>query len=99
MCRALFYLCFLHGVNPLKYFYAPNSNPPLDKKHYLSPLSTFSGTEVPITRFTDIIYKTIQNFRFLKTYRTRYDVMILHLKRFSNMIKYITYTSYDAQAL
>ena len=39
----------------------------LIRKRYLLPFSTFSETEVTIPWFTNIIYKVIQNFRFLKT--------------------------------
>ena len=41
---------------------------------------------LPILWFTDIICKTIQNFRFLKTGLSRYYDMILHLKKFSKIL-------------
>ena len=59
---------------------------PLIRNIMCPHLPTLSGTEVPVPWFTDIIYKTIKNFRFLKTCLTRYDVMTLHLKTFSNIL-------------
>ena len=72
------YVSMYHGVRhgvSLHLFYPP---PP--------PLFTFSGTEVPVSWFTDIICKTIQKFRFIKICLTRYNVIILHLKTFSNIL-------------
>ena len=78
--------------NTWRQFHSPRSHPiqksPLITTIMIScfpPFSTFSGTEVPIPWFTEIIYKTIKNFRFLKTCLSRYDVMILHLKTCSNI--------------
>ena len=74
--------------SPYKYFYTPHSKVPhLNKKRHVSrPIHHFSGTEVPILWFADIIYKIIQNFRLLKTCLSHYNFMILHLKTFSNML-------------
>ena len=49
----------------VKYFYPSFKGPPL-VRNIMVPPSAFSGTEVYIPWFTDIIYQTIQNFRFLK---------------------------------
>ena len=64
----------IHGVllsvNPL---WNISSSPPIQRSpltrniHVSPPFSNFSGTKVPIPWFTDIIYKIIQNFTFLKT--------------------------------
>ena len=69
------------------------STPPIQRSHPLiknimcppPPFYTVSGTEVSIPWFTDVIHKTIQNFRFFKTCLSCFDVMILHLKTFSNI--------------
>ena len=92
---------------PLNISTSPILQFPLNKKHHMpTPIlppssSTYSGTEVLIPLFTDINYKIIKNFRFLKTCLSRYDAMILHLKTFSNIliIQYIAYTSHYTQAL
>ena len=60
---------------------------PLDEKHVSHPFCTFSGAEVYFPWFTDIIYKTIQNrFRFFKTSLFCFDVIILHLTTFWNIL-------------
>ena len=67
---------------PLRYFYAPFKRHPIDKKKHVSPSCSCFFPE-----------QKLQKFRFLKTSLKlwRYDVMTLHLKTFSNILKYIIY--------
>ena len=78
----------LHGVSPPLFYPLPIQRSPSwwETSCVPPPLFTFSGTEVPVPWFTDIICKTIQKFRFIKICLTRYNVIILHLKTFSNIL-------------
>ena len=52
----------------------------------VTPVVHFSWNKISYSWFTYIIHKIIQNFRFRKTCLSRYDVMMLHLKIFSNIL-------------
>ena len=74
----------------------------LERKHNVTPFSTFSGIEVPIPCFANIIYEIIQHFRFLKTCLSCYDVMTLwyhswnHRQIYYNEVYHIYTSLYKA---